>query len=143
MAESQDESQETKDVVYLDDVETNRTKKPGQPTGDKTASNSTAGNKRQRSIAEMFGGGAQSSSTGQNTEPAAKRLKASASASSSQSRIGSAGTQDLKLNAIPFSLTQFQESLSDEARKLLALECAFMGKSWCNLNFQCRLVGAH
>ncbi|KAI0649340.1 uracil-DNA glycosylase [Trametes meyenii] len=37
------------------------------------------------------------------------------------------------LNSIPFSLSTFQDSLSDEEKKLLALECQTMGKSWLKL----------
>lgn len=127
------------DVVYLEDVETKLTKLtkiPAEHNGSKTA---IVSNKRQRSIADMFGDEPRSSST---AEPVAKKIKASAS-DSTQSRIGSAGTQDLKLNAIPFSLSQYQETFSDEERKLLALECACMGKSWCSLNLQYRFFGVH
>ncbi|KII89751.1 hypothetical protein PLICRDRAFT_108541 [Plicaturopsis crispa FD-325 SS-3] len=38
------------------------------------------------------------------------------------------GTQ--RLNSIPFSLSAFQDSLSQEERNLLALECDVMGKVW-------------
>ena len=126
------DSLETKGI-YLEDVDTKFTKKSSEPNGSNTTSCSNAGNKRQRSIADMFGGGALSSSTAQKSEPAAKRMKASVFDSTSL-KIGSAGTQDLKLNAIPFSLSQYQETLSDEERKLLALECACMGKSWYSPN---------
>ncbi|KAI0661566.1 uracil-DNA glycosylase [Cubamyces menziesii] len=34
------------------------------------------------------------------------------------------------LNSIPFSLSEFQSTLSDEEKELLALECKTMGMSW-------------
>ncbi|TDL25619.1 uracil-DNA glycosylase [Rickenella mellea] len=37
------------------------------------------------------------------------------------------------LNSVPFSLSAFQESLSEEHRNLLRLECETMGKSWLKI----------
>lgn len=121
-------------IVYLEDVEAKVTQMPARPNGGKTASRSTAGNKRQRSIIDMFGGGSQSCSIAQKYGPSAKRRKVSASESTLSSQIDSTGTLNLKLNAIPFSLSQFQEALSEEERELLLLECVYMGKIWCNFD---------
>ncbi|KAH9856542.1 uracil-DNA glycosylase [Lenzites betulinus] len=42
-------------------------------------------------------------------------------------------TANPSLNSIPFSLSEFQNSLSAEEKELLALECQTMGKSWLKL----------
>ncbi|KAF8742665.1 hypothetical protein AX14_002895 [Amanita brunnescens Koide BX004] len=56
----------------------------------------------------------------EDPEPSTKKLKMTVQ-----------GTPSLtKLNAIPFSLSAFQESLSEEEKQLLALECDTLGKSW-------------
>ncbi|KAI9057215.1 uracil-DNA glycosylase [Trametes sanguinea] len=39
-------------------------------------------------------------------------------------------TSTPSLNSIPFSMSEFQNSLSGEEKELLALECQTMGKSW-------------
>ncbi|KAH9902866.1 uracil-DNA glycosylase [Cubamyces lactineus] len=49
--------------------------------------------------------------------PAAKKARAGLSSNPS-------------LNSIPFSLSEFQSSMSDEEKELLALECQTMGMSW-------------
>ncbi|KAK7044177.1 uracil DNA glycosylase [Paramarasmius palmivorus] len=69
--------------------------------------------KRQITLTDMFSGNS-----------SAKRLK-----TSSQSSASVVSTAQ-KLNAIPFSMKAFQDSLSDEERRLLNLECQVMGKSW-------------
>jgi uracil-DNA glycosylase len=70
----------------------------------------TAGTKRQRTIGEMFG---------------------PSTASAKKPKIGgSSGFSSQGLNSIPFSMTGFLESLNDEERDLLGLECETMGKSW-------------
>lgn len=118
--------------VYLEDIETKKTPKPVEASGSENAIGDTAadaangkvskpagssqseetGKKRQRDITEMF-----------MSQPKEKKLKG---ASSAPAKSGS-----LRLNAIPFSLVQFQESLTEDQRGLLALECTNMGKSWC------------
>jgi uracil-DNA glycosylase len=136
MAESQEEN-----VVYLEDIETqSRTQsEPTQSQGDgslsttslsqkATSSTVAVGNKRQRTLMDMFSG----SQPDKASVPASKKLKVSASEPTSlATRTLASGSKNLRLNAIPFSLAQFQESLSTDQRSLLALECAYMGKSWC------------
>ena len=75
----------------------------------------TGATKRQRSLMEMFSKAPSAAST--SSSPAAKRPRKTLSASPS-------------LNSIPFSLSEYQSSFSDEEKKLLALECETMGKSW-------------
>ncbi|KAG7451075.1 uracil-DNA glycosylase [Guyanagaster necrorhizus] len=89
--------------------------------------------KRQRTLMDMF-----ANSQGKNaSEPSAKKLKLSPASSTRQgmSSIGKVtkGFGVQKLNSIPFSMSAFQESLTDEQRGLLRLECEAMGKSWLKL----------
>lgn len=131
MAESQEEN-----VVYLEDIETQIRTQSTQSQGDgslptagssQTATSSTVavGNKRQRTLMDMFSG----SQPDKASVPASKKLKVSASEPTT--RTLASGSKNQRLNAIPFSLAQFQESLSTDQRSLLALECEYMGKSWC------------
>ncbi|KAF9818587.1 hypothetical protein IEO21_02692 [Rhodonia placenta] len=78
--------------------------------------------KRQRTLMDMF------SDPAPSTGPAAKKIKLAGSGTTASA--GTALTSQAALNSIPFSLSAFQEQLSDEERKLLALECETMGKSW-------------
>jgi uracil-DNA glycosylase len=78
---------------------------------------------------DMFSG----SQPDKASAPTAKKLKLSASEPplpTKNTASSASGSKNLRLNAIPFSLTQYQESLSTDQRGLLALECAYMGKSW-------------
>jgi len=116
-----------KPIVYLDDVE--------RPTGASDDARSTAINaskrtffnttgadvkpvKRQRTLVDMLSGSQGNNAT--ESEPSSKKLKLSVQ-----------GTASLtKLNSIPFSLAAYQESLPEEEKHLLQLECDTMGKSW-------------
>ncbi|KAF8442413.1 uracil-DNA glycosylase-like protein [Boletus edulis BED1] len=69
----------------------------------------------------------QSEKTGQ---PEAKKAKLSSS-SPSAAKTKAAGSSGLqRLNFIPFSLNDFTESIPENQRHLLELECECMGKSW-------------
>jgi uracil-DNA glycosylase len=96
-------------TVYLEDIQV--TKKEQKPLA--TATN--AGVKRQRTLQDMFAPG--------------KRQKGADGAAFVPTRF-TATKNSQKLNAIPFSLSAFVESLSPDDRALLALECEVMGKSW-------------
>ncbi|CDO75787.1 hypothetical protein BN946_scf184934.g2 [Trametes cinnabarina] len=76
----------------------------------------TGGTKRQRTLMDMM-----SSSSAATKAPIAKKARTTA-----MPKI----TSMPSLNSIPFSLSEFQSSLSDEEKQLLALECQTMGKSW-------------
>jgi uracil-DNA glycosylase len=131
MSDTQEET-----VVYLEDIETQVTTTSTQSQGDgsiastssQTSSSGTAAvnNKRQRTLMDMFGG---SQPDKKASAPAAKKLKLSVSEPVIRSMPS--GSKNQRLNAIAFSLSQYQESLSTEQRSLLALECVYMGKSWC------------
>lgn len=79
-------------------------------TGTKSVDTAKVGTKRQRTIGEMFG----------PSTTVAKKPKLGQSASF--------GSQPL--NSIPFSLSGYLDSLNEEERDLLSLECETMGKSW-------------
>lgn len=75
---------------------------------------------------DMFGQPAKTSGS------AAKKVKLTSSEPAPLRLAGNslASSQNQRLNSIPFSLSQFQESLSEDERALLALECTYLGKSW-------------
>lgn len=127
----------TERVVYLEDLEgetkkdredakaalnasedaatgaTAMSKVEAKVTVNKVKQSGTTAMKRQRSLIDMFSGAPSKSG------PTSKKIKVAGSSSSLQS-----------LNSIPFSLSSYQETLTDEEKKLLALECETMGKSW-------------
>lgn len=72
----------------------------------------------QRTLGEMF-----------NSGPAAKKAKV-ADPSAATKPKPSPVKVEAPLNSIPFSLSGYKEDLSEEERRLLALECDTMGKSW-------------
>jgi uracil-DNA glycosylase len=124
-------------TVYLEDIETPRGAPTKEDTDGSTPSKPVAVAstqvKRQRTLLDMFSG-----PQGKTSEPSAKKMKLSASFSSSSSnkntRVipvnGVKATGAQKLNSIPFSLSSFQDSLTEEEKRLLMLECEVMGKSW-------------
>lgn len=120
-------------TVYLEDIDTARKPTKISEKSENATSTiedtvakgttSTGAVKRQLTLQDMFSGSQGKKSSEQST----KKLKITASGTNSRS----SGIQ--RLNSIPFSLSAFQESLSDDERKLLQLECEIMGKSWCVL----------
>ncbi|TFY82874.1 hypothetical protein EWM64_g1138 [Hericium alpestre] len=136
-------------VVYLEDIEAPKTKtKDAKSTPNDASSNASPGAKgkggtqaktgvtavkRQRTLVDMF--------SSAPAEPSAKKPKLgktgssnSLTSSSTVSRTGSAANFGLQaLNSIPFSLSAYQESLTEDQRRLLKLELESMGKSWLKL----------
>ncbi|KAK2460913.1 hypothetical protein APHAL10511_007383 [Amanita phalloides] len=110
-------------IVYLEDVE-NPQKNASNPSASTNPQRKTFfspdlnSGKRQRTLVDMFSG-SQEKKSGES-EPPAKKLKLAVQGTASFT----------KLNSIPFSLSAYQESLSDEEKQLLSLECDAMGKSW-------------
>ena len=80
-----------------------------QKTSVKATKTATGATKRQRSLMDMF---------------------SSPSAGSSTKTSKVAKTDTPALNAIPFSMSEYQSGMKDEEKNLLALECETMGKSW-------------
>ncbi|KAF8134990.1 uracil-DNA glycosylase-like protein [Boletus edulis] len=123
-------------VVYLADVENGTSSSCDASTTpsasqEKSNASGSASNplKRQRTLVDMFTvpKNSQSEKTGQ---PEAKKAKLSSS-SPSAAKTKAAGSSGLqRLNFIPFSLNDFTESIPENQRHLLELECECMGKSW-------------
>ncbi|KAA1467329.1 uracil-DNA glycosylase [Dentipellis sp. KUC8613] len=139
-------------VVYLEDLEPPKAKPVGaekepadaSPSASQESSASTKAKpavtavKRQRTLMDMF------SSSPASAEPSSKKQKLVKSGSSSSALAvsgksvagSSASTTTLglqPLNAIPFSMSAYQDSLTEDQRRLLKLECETMGKSWLKL----------
>lgn len=72
------------------------------------------------------------SSSGSKTafQGGVKRLKTESGAAAVSTPIQSGSQQLPKLNSIPFSLSAFQSSLTEEQKDLLLLECESIGLSW-------------
>jgi uracil-DNA glycosylase len=100
---------------------------------------STSNGKRQRTLFDMLGPG---SAPSQNSEASSKKPKLVASAASgSRNKLSTSGTAQSSsgaggsdgqqpLNSIPFSLSEYVASLTEDQKRLLKLECETMGKSW-------------
>lgn len=123
--------EESQESVYLEDIEVQAAPKKAESSSNEVAtpsssqkSDATANNKRQRTLMDMFGGG--------GSQPSSKKLKTTTTTIKSTTTTG---TKNLRLNAIPFSLAQFQDSLTPDQKGLLALECVSMGKSWYVFNY--------
>lgn len=129
-------------TVYFEDVDTSDTAKQedappsspmpsSTPSLPKSSSQSSGSTKRQRTLVDMF-----TSSQGKILihEPSAKKQKLTTSAlTSGSSSLKSNGSRLFgvqKLNSIPFSMAEYLETLTDDQKRLLRLECEVMGKSW-------------
>lgn len=126
-------------VVYLADLETTASQTRDasmtpSASQDKAVASTAASNplKRQRTLADMFAAPktSKSETTGQSE---AKRAKvdtpnASPADAAKSDAADSSGLQ--RLNFIPFSLSEFVDSIPEDQRHLLQLECHCMGKSW-------------
>ena len=141
------------ETVFLEDIETQKSVNQGDQApmpasqesnvsvSSHTKSNVSMNNKtsnaeskkRQATLTDMFGG------------QGAKRQKlASGSGTTTVVKAGASSTSELsrpnglqKLNAIPFSLKAFQDSLNEEQQELLDLECQVLGRSWFAFTYQC------
>lgn len=120
-------------TVYLEDIDATHTKKREKPDDDDLQAGSCttapAPVKRQRTLAEMFSGDPGKISTkSASLQPPGGSTSSIALDSATVTRPKASGL--VKLNSIPFSMNTYQESLSDEEKRLLRLECEVMGKSW-------------
>ncbi|KAG6862006.1 hypothetical protein C0995_008193 [Termitomyces sp. Mi166 len=139
-------------AVYLEDVEANDTRsaEPTQEDGPPSSpapsisslaksantSQSSGGNKRQRTLEDMFTGSQGKSSS--TNESSGKKLKLAPSGSFTSSSSSSKSNGSMifgiqKLNSIPFSMSEYVETLTDDQKRLLRLEREVMGKSWLKL----------
>ncbi|KAF8802542.1 uracil-DNA glycosylase [Phlegmacium glaucopus] len=118
-------------TVYLEDIDPTckpkRERSDDDPQAESSSTITPSPAKRQRTLAEMFSG-AQSKTCTKSTSLKGLTLSNVASDTSSATRPKVSGL--VKLNSIPFSMTAYLESLSDEEKPLLELECEVMGKSW-------------
>ncbi|KAG8757010.1 hypothetical protein FRC12_010411 [Ceratobasidium sp. 428] len=133
---------------YLDDTPRTSQNSSSNKSGKAAAGKSTAkpeaaattGEKRQRSIAEMFGGGKGKDGAAKKARASTPPGQRSAMASSSPGGPDEAGSSKAParrtvngvtlLKYVPFSMSEFKGSLTDRQRELLALECDTLGLSW-------------
>lgn len=129
------EDKEVKEVAQVQDVNKDGKENIGSQTITvssvkvaKAVSTPVTG-KRQRTLMEMVGDSAKPK------EPDSKKAKlgrtsslASASGDQGPAKAPTLGLQPL--NSIPFSMQAFKDSLTEEQKGFLTLECECMGKSW-------------
>ena len=101
----------SKENATTDTEDSGETK--GTPTKASDKKTATGATKRQRAITDMF---SKAPSASSSSAPATKKARTL--------------TANPSLNSIPFSLTEYQDSMNDDEKKYLALECETMGKSW-------------
>ena len=120
-------------TVYLEDIDptlksASKRERPDDDPQPKNSSTITpAPVKRQRTLRETFFG-AQGKMPLKGLKPSGGSTSSIASISSTRPKASASGL--VKLNSIPFSMTTYLESFSDEEKRLLQLECEVMGKSW-------------
>jgi uracil-DNA glycosylase len=113
-------------TVYLEDVAVTKSAEELKPAATVTATRGGSAVKRQLTLADMFGGASQSKPSVAKKQKLSQSTTPSASASSQPSAPECPQATDEVL----FSIASFQESLSDEQKELLGLECEVMGESW-------------
>lgn len=123
-------------VIYLADLEIPTSSTRDASTSPLKASEATSNPlKRQRTLVDMFAApkNSQSEQSGQPEAKKAKLYSAKPTPSpvgvASTKKAGSSGLQ--RLNSIPFNLKEYIDSIPDDHKDLLKLECECMGKSWC------------
>ncbi|KAF8968008.1 hypothetical protein BDZ97DRAFT_2073103 [Flammula alnicola] len=127
---------ESDNMVYLGDVDSSFSAKRRRPDEDEATQLSdkkSSPEKRQRTIVDMFSGPQGKKVMFSRSSHRLKHSGGSTSSVKSNATVTTwhATTSGLqKLNAIPFSLSAYQESLSEEEKRLLQLECEVMGKVW-------------
>lgn len=135
-------------TVYLEDLEVKETKNVDdshEDENDKEKSPTTVTEtlvevteavskpvnmKRQRTLMEMVPAGSAKAKDTPNKKAKLTKTALQASILNDQDPVKAINTGIQPLNSIPFSLQAFKDSLSEEEKNLLALECECMGKSW-------------
>jgi uracil-DNA glycosylase len=136
-------------MVYLEDVEPTPAERKREAAEKKALQDALKGvtpaapSKRQISLTDMGIPAPNKRPKTEKTEKADSTTKGTVTqkstvsttrAFSQRSSSGSASQPTVnglpKLNAIPYSQSAYQESLTEDERRLLALELAVMGKSW-------------
>ena len=115
-------------IVASPDPDRDESPKPKQ-----APSTNASNGKRQRTLFDMFGS-APTRSEGSDTSSKKPKLTASGSSTNNKlSAVNSSGGSNSglqSLNSIPFSMSEYTDSLTGDQRRLLKLECDSMGKSW-------------
>jgi uracil-DNA glycosylase len=88
----------------------------------------SSGQKRQRTLHDMFSGGA---SKKPKTVATSSSKAAASSAATTSTAVARPKAGAITLNSIPFSLSGYLQSLSEEQKELLKLECDTINLSWC------------
>ena len=131
----------TRRVVYLEDLEKPAPSAASAAVKENVSATAAETSKSSEAIEEEKAGKATTTATEKKTATGATKRQQSLtdmftkkSSSSSSSRLGPAlkksKTDNPSLNSIPFSLKEYQDTLSEEEKRLLTLECETMGKSW-------------
>jgi uracil-DNA glycosylase len=127
-------------TVYLEDIDPSYgAKKPeysqeqrsphsSQSTVNASQEKPSGSNKRQRTLEDMFFGGKKGKEPVKKIKLSTSDVEGSAVKKIIVPPLKTSGLQ--KLNSIPFSLSEFIESLDEDKKQLLRLECEVMGKSW-------------
>ncbi|KAG9315262.1 uracil-DNA glycosylase-like protein [Chiua virens] len=123
--------EDNKHTVYLSDVETppshvqdtSRSPSATQESNASASASNPSTRKRQLTLSAMF-------TTPQSTTPGQPKAKKTKLDTSTQQEASS-GLQ--RLNFIPFSSSEFVDSIPEDRKHLLKLECECMGKSWLKL----------
>ncbi|RXW24278.1 hypothetical protein EST38_g1550 [Candolleomyces aberdarensis] len=114
-----------KATLYLEDIDKSSfqaAQKKAASLAAQASQSSVTTEKKTRKIETFF-----------SSQPSQKKLRAESGAGVPASSSNASLTTLPKLNSIPFSLTNFQKSLSDEEKGLLQLECETLGLSWMKL----------
>lgn len=126
-------------VVYFEDLEVKATapedngKKISVSVSTTKSTTATVTGKRQRTLMEMVSSGAKAKDSDQPTKK--PKLVRNSSSSRTTDEPSSSPPKPVifglqPLNSIPFSMQAFKDSLTEEQKGLLLLECETMGKSW-------------
>ena len=125
-------------TIYLEDIDPtskspSKRERPddGPQAGDSiTTTPAPVKVKRQRTLGETFfsAKGKTKTSPLKGLKPSGGSTSSIASDSATQPKASASGL--VRLNSIPFSMTTYLESLTDDEKRLLQLECDVMGKSW-------------
>lgn len=132
-------------TVYLEDIDPSygmkkredgqgqRSLHSSQDQANASQEKPSGSNKRQRTLEDMFFGGKKGKEPVKKVKLSTSDAEGSAVKKIAMSSLKTSGLR--KLNSIPFSLSEFINSLDEDKRQLLRLECEVMGKSWYDLVF--------
>ncbi|KAI0067386.1 uracil-DNA glycosylase, partial [Artomyces pyxidatus] len=127
-------------VVYLEDIQVSAdrpTNTPGHASQADAPASATpkpatvTAVKRQRTLEDMFSASAGGQASSKKPKLSFSHSNGSLSASElSSSTRPAVRSGEQTLNSIPFSMSSYVDSLNEDQKRLLNLECETMGKSW-------------